>query len=269
MTQKDIHIVFGQSAKGMFVHSKKFDLDKVQLISLEDCLNEGPICDLGSEDQIEKRGGWLSKVLDLPEFKDEYPLRLINRDIETLKSLIQNYNNEKIFLWTGVKASEIIQTARLLYHLKPNCNNVLVFDFNNFSMKNIYGKIVFPKCLGATDLSIVDAVEDNFYQLSEEEMSKYINLWDKVKLENSLLWILGEDEKLVATDEAYFDSFLLSYCTNEYQKPASIVGRTFVDSGLNVGDGYLSYRLKQLVLMGKLQMRGELKSIRDYEVKIP
>ena len=45
MNNKDIHVVFGNSAKGLFIQSKKFDLDAIQLICLEDALNLGPICD--------------------------------------------------------------------------------------------------------------------------------------------------------------------------------------------------------------------------------
>jgi hypothetical protein len=268
MKYTDIHIVFGQSAKGLFVHSKKFDIDSVLLICLEDCLNIGPICDLDSFEEVEKRKNWLSIFFDIPMHinEDEF-LMFLNRDIETIKTLIENYKSEKIYLWTGVSALEIIQTARLLYHLKPNRNNVFVFDFYNFSMSNKLGQFVYPKCLGATDLSRVDNLEKYFRQLTEGELCQYRKLWEKVKFGNSLLWVLDENKQLVAKDETYFDSFLLSYCTNEYQKPAQIIGKTLCDIDFNVGDGYLAYRMKQLVLMGKIQIRGELKEMRDYEVK--
>jgi hypothetical protein len=269
MKYRDIHIVFGQSAKGLFVHSKKFDLDSIHLICLEDCLNVGPICDLDSVEEIEKRKSWLSKMFDVPAYinEDEF-LTFINREIETIKTLIENYKNEKIYLWTGVSASEIIHTARLLYYLEPNCNNIFVFDFHNFSMKNRCGEIVYPECLAATDLSKVDEVEKHFCQLTEEELSKYRKLWEEVRFRNSFLWILDENSQLVAKNETYFDSFLLSYCTNEYQKSARIVANTLYDTGFNVGDGYLAYRMKQLILMKKIQTRGELKEMRDCEVKL-
>lgn len=269
MKHTDIHIVFGQSAKGMFVHSEKFDLDSVFLICLEDCLNVGPICDLDSFEEVETRKHWLSNIFDTPtHINDEDSLLFINKDIETIKSLVENYKNEKIYLWTGVSPLEIIQTARLLYHLKPDCDNVFAFDFYNFSMRNAFGEVVYPNCLGATDLPRVDDLGKHFCQLTEEKLSEYRKIWEKVKFGNSLLWILDENKQLIAKDETYFDSFLLSHCTDAYQKPARVIGHTLCDTDFNVGDAYLAYRMKQLVLMGKLQIRGELKEMRDYEVKL-
>ncbi|MDL2244410.1 DUF1835 domain-containing protein [Parabacteroides sp. OttesenSCG-928-J18] len=269
MKHTDIHIVFGQSAKGLFVHSEKFDLDSILLICLEDCLNIGPICDLASLEEVEARKRWLSKRFDIPKYinEDDF-LMSTNRDIETIKSLVENYKNEKIYLWTGVSPLEIIQTARLLYHLKPDCNNVFTFDFYNFSMKNVFGTVVYPNCLGATDLSRVDDLDKHFCQLTEGKLSEYRKIWEKVKFGNSLLWILDENKQLVAKDETYFDSFLLSHCTDEYQKPAIVIGHTLCDTDFNVRDVFLAYRMKQLVLTGKLQIHGELKEMRDYEVKL-
>ena len=261
MINRDIHIVFGEFARGLFIKSNKFDLDSIQLISLNDCMNLGPICDLDSDEEIEKRNNWLSKI-----FEDEMFV-YIKGDIETLKMLIDNYRNEKIYLWTGLVASEIIHTSRLLYHLQPCSNNVFVFDFSNFSMKNIHGEVVHPRCLGATDLSRVDKVDKHFRQVTDEELSQFRNLWERIKFGNSLLWIL-DDGRIVEKDETYFDSFLLSYCTREFQRPARIIGNTLCTFDFNIGDLYLNYRMKQLALMKKVEFRGILKQMRDYEVRL-
>ena len=268
MKHRDIHIVFGGCAKGLFIQSKKINLDSIQLICLDDCLNLGPICDLNSVEEIEKRNNWLSKVFEVPMFINENEvLAFIKRDIETIKTLIDNYKNEKIYLWTGLVASEIIHTSRLLYHLQPCSNNVFVFDFSNFSMKNIHGEVVCPRCLGATDLSRVDDVEKHFRQLTDEELSRFRKLWERVRFGNSLLWILDSGQ-IVEKDEDYFDSFLLSYCTHEFQHPARIIGYTLCAVDFNVGDSYLNHRMKQLALMKKVEIRGELKQMRDYEVRL-
>lgn len=260
MKQKEIHIVFAQFARGLFIHSKKFDLDSIQLICLEDCLNLGPICDLEPIEEIEKRNDWLSRIFEAPTF--------INGDIEMIKTFIENYKDEKINLWTGLAASEIISTTRLLYHLQPMCNNVFVFDFLNFPMKNIRGEVVYPRCLTATDLSRVDEIEKHFRQLKDEELYKFRKLWEKIKIENSLLWILDENGHIIEKDETYFDSFLISYCTHEFQHPARIIGHVLCDIDFNVGDSYLNYRMKQLALMNKIETRGRLNEMRDYEVKL-
>ena len=261
MKQKDIHIVFGESAKGMIIHSKKFDLDSIHLICLRDSLNLGPVCDLDSVvEEIEKRNNWLSNIFETTTS--------VNDDIDAIKTVVENYQNNNIYLWTGLNASEILHTARLIYHLEPDSNNLFIFDFPNFQMKNIWGEIVFPGTLTATDLSRVDEVESNFRLLTDDELSKLIKLWERVKLGDSMLWILDEHGQIAEKDESYFDSFLLSHCTSEFQPPARIIGLTLCDVNFDIGDSYLNYRTKQLALMNKVETRGKLDQMRDYEVKL-
>ena len=87
-----------------------------------------------------------------------------------------------------------------------------------------------------------------------------------------MLWILDKNGQIVAKDETYFDSLLMSYCTNEFQAPARIIGQAlghlFRTGHDFIGDGYLSWRLKQLVLMNKIEIRGKLEKMQDYEVKL-
>jgi len=107
---KDIHIVFGESARGMFIRSKKFDLDSIQLISLNDCLNLGPICDLDSVEEIEQRSNWLSKI-----FEDE-TFGITKGDIETLKILIDFIARDKYGDWNSpemvLKAAQFAEKQR-------------------------------------------------------------------------------------------------------------------------------------------------------------
>ncbi|NLU28594.1 MAG: hypothetical protein GXX03_01895 [Bacteroidales bacterium] len=39
---------------------------------------------------------------------------------------------------------------------------------------------------------------------------------------NSLLWILDKGQ-IVEKEETYFDSFLLSYCSQEFQRPTGVL----------------------------------------------
>ena len=177
MDRQDIHVVFGKSAKGQLMHSKHYDLSSIQLICLEDCLNLGPICDVNAEEAIFKRSNWLSKIFDQPTSMDtDSTFTLVNRDVETIRTLVANYKHENIYLWTGIAAEEIIHTARLLYHLQPQSNHIYLFDFANFSMKNIRGEVVYPRSLVATDLSRVEHPEKQFRQLTAEELLKFRKL---------------------------------------------------------------------------------------------
>ena len=268
MKQKDTHIVFELYGKGTFVRSKEFDLDKIRVICLEDCLNMGPVCDLHSSENIEKREEWLLKTLGT------YPLESnnatpVNKDLETLRSLVERPEmNGNIFLWTGYCASEILSTARFLYHLPKHNGNIFIADFPNIPVNNIHGNVIYPRSLIVCDLCDVGKVAKHFKQLTDEDITKWRKIWEEIRLENSMLRVMGENGKILEKDETYFDPVLVSYCTNEFQKSAKIIGLTLCDIDFGVGDGFLNWRLKQLVLNNKIEARGVLNEIRDYEVRL-
>ena len=257
---KDIHIVFGKAAKGTLIHSKAFDMNTIQLICLEDCLNTGPVCDLNFDEEIEKRIHWLLKIYDVATF--------VSKDIEVIKSFINSYKNERIYLWMGHCVSDILNTARVLSHLPIPCSNIFTIDFSNISVINRFGTVVYPQSLYMLDPSQVDIVSKRFYPLNDEALSELIHLWKRIKIGNSMMRILDKSGQIIEKDETYFDSLLEFYCTNEFQKSASVIGQVLVAIDFNVGDEYLNWRLKQLSLMNKIETRGKLNEMRDYEVKL-
>ena len=245
-------------------------MNTIQLICLEDCLNIGPICDLNSVEEIKKRNDWLADVfyVEIPIDEDIHIKDIdVNEDIEKIKTLVENYKNEKIYLWTGFCAYDFLSTARLLYHLPAPCSNIFIVDFSNISVKNRVGRVIYPKVLYVIEPSKVGEIVKHFHQLTDEKLSKFVKLWKKIKSGNSILKILDENGQILEKEETYFDLLLESYCTNEFQNPARIIGQVLVDIDFNVGDGFLNWRLKQLSMMNKIELRGMF-LMRDYEVKL-
>jgi len=259
---KDIHFIFGKSARSTFVSSKKFDLSTIQLICMEDTLNVGAVCDLDSVEKTEQRRQWLSNIYD------HDVSTFVDKDLEVIRSFIETVKKEKIYLWTGHNASEILNTARLLYHLPAHCKDIFVVDFSAVSVKNSMGNIVHPKVLHASEPNQIGEIFNHFYKLKSEELSYFIQLWEKIKGGNSMLRVLDKNGQILEKEETFFDPVLISFCTKEFRPAAKIIGQTLVDIDFNVGDGYLNWRLKELSLAKKVIARGILKNIRDYEVKL-
>ena len=46
---------------------------------------------------------------------------------------------------------------------------------------------------------------------------------------------------------SYFDPILLSRSNDQFMKAARVIGHSLVDMDFSVGDGYLNWRLKELV----------------------
>lgn len=263
----DIHIVFGRCAKGTLVNSRVFLPNEIKLICLEDILNIGPICDL--DDSPQEREEWLVNVYEINTLEERGVRKIVTEDIEKIKTLLESINeNNKVFLWTGIDPIDIISTARLLSHFPKSHNNVYIVDYSNIAVKNEYGNTVFPRSLVTTSLEQVKVIAKKFKKMSNEEFIKWNKLWREIKKDTSQLRIIDKKGNIKGKEESYFDSLLESYCTKEFQKPARIIGAVLCDIDFNVGDGYLNWRLKQLVGKKKIEARGELNEMRDYEVKL-
>ena len=263
-SQKDIHIVFGYSNAVLFKTSEIVDRNSILFIYFQDDLTIGPICDLDSVEGIEKRKEWFLNVMEIEECRIP-----ADDDIKKIKTLIENYKNEKIYLWTGLTTYEILHTARLLYHLSVPCNNIFLIDFSKIPPKKDGNEMYYLNTLSVMNYSEIKKL--SFNQLTEEKLSYFVQQWEKVKSGNSILRILDENKQVLEVEETYYDSLLISCCIDEYRESARVIGDVlgrFINNYNYICDEYLNYRLKQLALTKKIEYRGKLGAMRNYEVKL-
>jgi hypothetical protein len=90
--------------------------------------------------------------------------------------------------------------------------------------------------------------------------SEYQALWGQLRAENAALRVLAGDV-LVSAPISFFDSLLMSFATDNWQKVARIVGLA-LDSQMDdrifqTGDIVLVARVNALVEAGRLELQGE------------
>jgi hypothetical protein len=260
MQKENTHIVFGRIGRRTLIDSNVVDLNKSQIISFDDILNMGPACDLNACEEIQKRIDWWQNVGG----NSNPP---VEQDLKSIETIVENADNtDKIFIWTGCCASEIISTARLIYYLSKFGKPIFIANFN-VPVRSVHGDIVYPKALNQTATFQVKDIFDQFERIDRSRLQDWSDLWEKVKSENGQLWICDTRGQIAPVKIDYFDSFLLAKCDENFKKAARVIGETLVDTDFNVGDSYLNWRLKQLALNKKIEARGRLIEIRDYEVR--
>jgi hypothetical protein len=259
--KENIHIVFGRIGRRTLIDSNVIDLNKNQVISFDDILNIGPVCDINANEDIQKRIDWLQRV-----FGNNLNFS-VEQDLKNIETIVENADNiNQLFIWTGHCVSEIISTARLIYHLSKLDKPIFIANFN-IPVRSVQGDIIYPKALNQTATFQVKDIFEQFELINKIRLQNWRNLWEKVKSENGWLWIRDENGQIIVEKIDYFDSFLLANCKENFQKAASVIGETLVDIDFIVGDSFLNWRLKLLALNEKIDTQGELNEIRDYEVK--
>ena len=110
-------------------------------------------------------------------------------------------------------------------------------------------------------------------RLQQNARERYLDLWRQLRIENTRLRVL-DGEKLVSAPISFFDSLLMSYVTDSWQKVAQIVGQALVspmdDCIIGPGDIFLAARINALVKRGRLEFQGKSAlEIRFSEVRLP
>jgi hypothetical protein len=117
-------------------------------------------------------------------------------------------------------------------------------------------------CLGMLH---ADAIGDHkLWDLAEPlqitERRQYRGLWQQLRSEDAPLRV-SDGHKLVSMPISYFDSVLMSYVTDEWQKVAMVVGLAMAsqmdDWIVQTGDQFLAARINSLAESGRLEIRGK------------
>ncbi|HEY4207004.1 MAG TPA: DUF3658 domain-containing protein, partial [Puia sp.] len=91
--------------------------------------------------------------------------------------------------------------------------------------------------------------------------------WSKLCSEEKGVRILEGGKKLAQYDYNYYDEELKKFITGDWIKTSKLISQFLSKSKLATGDAYLLWRLKQLIAAGDIEAQGELKGMKDFEVK--
>jgi hypothetical protein len=109
--------------------------------------------------------------------------------------------------------------------------------------------------------------------LQMTERRRYRDLWQQLRSENAPLRVCDGD-KLMSAPISYFDSILMSYAADKWQKVAKVVGSAMAsqmdDWIVQSGDMFLAARINALAKSGRLEIRGKSAlEILHSEVRLP
>jgi len=237
------------------------------IISLNDDLRVGPLQGINTAGGNDDRREWWRGITDNTNHRDRVdPVFNDLGKLKHIKKLLAD--NQQICIWYGSCLLHRLMLARLIDFCGHIPENISVVPISEHEFTNIYGDLYVPKNLNVLSDENILKLEPAVRPISKDEIQKAIKLWDKVSSNNTTMRILNGNS-VIFVDENYFDSALLANCKNEFVKPARVVGHTLIDSDFNVSDTILNWRLKILVSENRLEAKGILREMSDYEVRIP
>jgi hypothetical protein len=273
-----VHIVFGEQSVAAL--SGAFELDeqlKGEVIYFEDDLSVGPLFILDTKDGQSARKQWWMQltgaqapvvaegaepVAEEEEKDDNYTFR-------QLKALLKADPEQEVWIWAGQNSRDVCGYYWLVSQLYDFAGRIYIIYLNNLPFLNEKGSVFYPTHLHQIlpkeflkAKKLARAVSLAEFEIDGDEWSRLMN-------ENAGIRLLEGGKKIKGEPTPFYDKELLGQTSAEFQKASKVIGLVTEKRKYPVMDQYLGWRLKELIKQGKLESKGELKTIKDFEVKLP
>ena len=266
-----IHIVFQESDINAL--QKSFALDESlsgDVVQIKDDFAVGPIGADFSEEEVERRKKWWREVLAGGDYDGLVDNGKVD-DVKTLNALIERLNNdpeETVWIWVANNKHDISGYYWLISQLKEFQGRIFILHLHNLPFISEKGNLFYPNNIFEIPAKEFLKAKKLARQITMSEFEMDPDEWKKLCKENKGVRTLEGGKKLVQYDYDYYDEELMKFITPDWQKVNKLFHGLFSRSKNTTGDAYLLWRLKLIVAEGKVDAQGEIKNMRDFEVKL-
>ncbi|MFI5154741.1 MAG: DUF3658 domain-containing protein [Chitinophagales bacterium] len=266
-----IHVVF--QANDVEVLNEAIGLDnslKGEIIQIRDDWAVGPIDNIFYPDGLETRKQWWRLVLGGGDYDGLVDDPAGSRDQETVATIIEKLNHdteETVWIWAAQNKHDVSGYYWLISQLKSFQGRVYILYLNNLPFINLKGLIFYPQNLFEIPAreflkakKLARIVTPSEFELDSED-------WLKLAQERKGVRILEGGKKLQQFDVDFYDKALRSFITPEWQKGSRIIQHFLSKASQITGDAFLLWRLKGMVAAGEAEAQGELRKMKDFELK--
>lgn len=272
-----VHIVFDSSSSGTLKVALRdvLAVEGEKVIAISDTFSVGPIWQLHTEEGLQNRKEWLFYHINLDEeYMDDYTERFtkVRAQIDAIPDDIP------INIWYGDNGHEQTGVRLALYLLKEKSNPIIMINATKE-----YSTVFSEKRTDGYPLKVAEIIPEKLAAIYQETSTKEITLVQRREFEEEWLTLSESDKKLRlwqnghihSVSEDYLDNFIIQSMeklnkerkNNDFIKSARLIGEVIGHSLQVVGDGFIEYRVRELIVNGIFDIKGVPKAMRFYEVK--
>ena len=265
-----MHIVFQQ--EDVKTLSKSFELDeslRKDIVEIKDDYAVGPLRDIYREEGREARKEWWRKVLAKGDLNGTVDSGLVDDEkaVAAIKERLNKDGDADVWIWVAANKHDVCGYYWLMTQLKEYVGRVYVLHLNNLPFINEKGSIFYPEnlheILPAEFLKarkLARPITASEFELDPDE-------WFRICQSDKEIRILEGAKKLSLHEVDYFDKYLMDFVPAGWQKANRVIN-TFLNKSKQItGDAFLLWRLKQLIESGKIEARGIVHNMKDFEIK--
>lgn len=265
-----IHIVFNEA--DIDVLQKAIELDETlqgEVLQVEDDYAVGPLKDIYTEDGIAARRAWWKEVLtgtDLEKKLDDGEID-DNKLVAFIIERLQNNEEEKVWIWAAQNKHDVSGYYWLISQLKDFQGRIYILYLNNLPFINEKGQLFYPEWISTIQPKEMTKAKKLARLVTPSEFEVDPDEWTKLCNEEKGVRLLEGGKKLGQKDYDFYDADLKNFISGDWQKASKIINQFLSKNKHTTGDMYLLWRLKQLVATDLYDVQGELKNMKDFELK--
>lgn len=265
-----IHIVFNEA--DVTILQQAIELDETlqgEVLLVRDDYAVGPIKDIFTEEGIEARKNWWREVLSGGDGDGGVDKGIVD-DNKLVAELIEKLNSdeeEKVWIWSAQNKHDVSAYYWLMSQLKAYQGRIYILYLNNLPFINEKGQIFYPQWISEIQPKEMLKAKRLARPITTSEFEVDPDEWTKLCNEEKGVRLLEGGKKLIQKEVNFYDSELKSYISGDWQKASKII-HTFLNKAKHTtGDMFLLWRLKQLIATDVYDVQGNVKNMKDFEVK--
>ena len=265
-----IHIVFNEADTGVL--NKAIELDETlqgKVVQIKDDYAVGPLANLYVGEGIDARKAWWAQVLAGGDYDGKAGDGSVD-DYKTIAEVVGELRRnpeEILWIWAAQNKHDVSGYYWLLDYVKEFQGRVFILYLNNLPFISEKGNIFYPSWLHTIPPKEFLKAKKLARPITLSEFEVDPDEWTRLSEENKGVRILEGGKKLVQYDYDFYDADLKRYITKDWQKAGKIIAQFLSKNKHTTGDAYMLWRLKLIVTAGGYDIQGELKNMKDFEIK--
>lgn len=265
-----IHIVFNEP--DIDVIAKAIELDESlsgEIVVVRDDYAVGPLEDIFTPEGAELRKQWWQSVLVGGDYDNLIQEGKVDdaRVVLGLKEKLDANQEEVLWIWAAQNKHDVSGYFWLMSQLSEYQGRIFILYLNNLPFINEKGNIFYPDWLSQIPPREFIKAKKLARPITSSEFEVDPDEWNKICMEGKMVRLLEGGKKLTQKDVDYYDADLIRFITNDNQKASKIIHQFLTKNKETTGDAFLLWRLKSIVENEGFEVHGELKGMKDFEIK--
>ncbi len=266
-----IHIVFNTA--DVEVLKKVFLLDESiigSIIEIKDDYAVGPISNIFKGEGKNSRKNWWRMVLEGGDLEGFVDNGIVDdaKQIEIIHQQMQEDPNQVVWIWAAQNKHDVSGYFWLMSQLAVYQSRIFILYLNNLPFFNEKGSIFYPNWLHVIPPKEFIKAKKLARPITLSEFETDPDEWKKLMDEDKMVRLLEGGKKLTQYDEDFYDKDLFKFILKDWQKANKVIQQFLQKNTHTTGDAYLLWRIKSLINAEKIEAKGLLKGMKDFEVRL-